>query len=192
MCACVLVYVHAGPAWLTRKRRQAPKEKPKREEVRGVWLRNWHTYMDGICRQSRRISVYPNRGRRLCAFWNSLRTCSASSFGRHPPRSAAGRTARKQKIRREDIVSVHVTACLCGSMCVCVSEPHMWAGSMRAPIDRILGTHGRWQPRRRRRASTAGSAPPQPQHQPQHRARARAHPQPGESRKSLAGEQIKL
>lgn len=148
--------------------------------------------MDGICRQSRRISVCPNRGLRLCAFWNSLRTCSASSFGRHPPRSAAGRTARKQKIRRQDIVSVPVTACLYAMVCVCVSEPHMWAGSMRAPIDRILGTHGRWQPHRS--ASSPGNAPPQPQPQPQPQPHTRAcpRPAPGESRKSLAGELIKL
>lgn len=173
-------------------RKGAKHQRRNRRRGSGVGLRNWHTYMDGICRQSRRISVCPNRGLRLCAFWNSLRTCSASSFGRHPPRSAAGRTARKQKIRRQDIVSVHVTACLFGyiCVCVCVSEPHMWAGSMRAPIDRILGTHGRWQPRRRRRASSPGSAPPQPQLQPHSRTCAR--PAPGESRKSLAGEQIKL
>lgn len=85
-----------------------------------------------------------------------------------------------------------VGACYCMFVCLyvceCESELHMWAGSMRAPIDRILGTHGRWQPRRRRRTSTAGSAPPQPQH----RARARVRPQPSESRKSLAVEQIKL
>lgn len=91
-----------------------------------------------------------------------------------------------------------VGACYCMSVCdgVCVSEPHMWAGSMRAPIDRILGTHGRWQPRRRRRASSPGSAPPQPQlqlqPQPQPHTRACPRPAPGESRKSLAGEQIKL